>query len=74
MTVATVFQDFLSIRFVARNRAPGLAAVASPNHSPPWFSGDHSPIRVTSATIDHNVSGDAEISLLTLTRSDMNRT
>ena len=72
MTVATVFQDFLPTRFVARNLAPGLAGVALPSHSPPSFSGDHSPIRVTSATIDHNWSGAAEISLLTLTDSDTN--
>ncbi len=67
VTVATVFHVFLPREFVPRNFAPACGPVAPSSHSPPTFSGDHSPIRVTSPTIAQSVSGAAAMSRLTVT-------
>ena len=49
----------------------GSRAVAPPSQDAPTFSGDHSPIHGRSATIAYNDSGDARISVVTLTSSAM---
>src|SRR5438552_18254407 len=68
-TVPFVFHVLFPERFVPRNFAPGCGPVAPPRHSAPSFSGDHSPIRVTSDTIAHTCSADAAMSRVTLTSS-----
>jgi hypothetical protein len=67
MTVDTVFQLFFPLRFVPRNLAPGSRPDAPPIHMADSFSGDHSPIRVTSDTMAQTLSTGAAISWVTLT-------
>src|SRR5712672_3582552 len=74
MTFEPVFHDRFPLRLVPRNFAPSVGPVAPPRHSAPSVSGDHSPMRVTSATIAHSWSAEAETSRETLISSVMPRT
>src|SRR5207244_9894121 len=63
VTTAVVFQDSLRL-LRPRNRAPTWGPVAPSSHSPPWFSGLHSPVRVMSATRSYTASALASTCLM----------
>src|ERR1700676_1584132 len=71
--VPVVFQVLLPLRFLPRNRAPGVGPVAPPNQVAPSFSGDHWPIRVTSVTIAQTRSAGESTSSVTRTSSAISR-
>src|SRR3954451_1731302 len=64
-TVDVVDQRCQPFLLVPLNRAPGTAEVAVPSQRQRTHSGLHSPIRVTSASKAHTISGAAEISTAT---------
>src|SRR5262245_34015467 len=55
-TVQSVDHERLPRAFLPLKCAPTAGPVAPLTHAPPWFSGDHSPMRVTSETIFHSAS------------------
>src|ERR1019366_8784363 len=66
-TVPLVAHSFFPDLFVPLKVAPGAAPVAPFSQLARSFSGDHSCIRVRSATIDQTFSGGAAIPVVTLT-------
>ena len=67
LTLTFVPQAFLPFLFRPLKIAPTAGPVAPLAHLPPWFSGDHSPMRGKSVTSAHTLSGDAENSRVTET-------
>jgi hypothetical protein len=67
LTLTLVDYDFLPFCFRPLKVAPTAGPVDGAIHSPPWFSGDHSPIPGKSVTNAQTTSGDTEILRVTET-------
>ena len=66
-TFTDVDHDLLPFWLRPLNTAPTAGPFAPLVHVPPWFSGDHSPIRGRSVTISNTLSGGAAMSRVTET-------